>query len=339
MENNKNQQIELMRAISCIFVIIIHVAGNIPYSLDPDWYLSVVMNSISRIAVPVFIIISAYLMARKYKSYMEFVKKRIVKILPPIIAWSYFYGYLNNKDIFSISFALDIISGPTMFHLWYLYAIIGIYLLIPLISSFNECYGKEGMLILFFIWLVFGSTLPWLSAILGFSIPITTSYNISQIVGIAGYAIVGVGLRHIDSIKIKTYQYSIIFILSTVATTLFTISNSKLSGFTYQEFYSYTSPLFAASAISFFCVILMRYKTKVKSNTSQLIGLISTVSLGIYCIHMFIYSRLSLIYTTYIHKEGDGYVWYLILIPPLTLIISFCICAALKKIPLLKNFV
>ncbi|MBM7248690.1 acyltransferase family protein, partial [Citrobacter freundii] len=67
MENNKNQQIELMRAISCIFVIIIHVAGNIPYSLDPDWYLSVVMNSISRIAVPVFIIISAYLMARKYK--------------------------------------------------------------------------------------------------------------------------------------------------------------------------------------------------------------------------------------------------------------------------------
>jgi surface polysaccharide O-acyltransferase-like enzyme len=339
MDGNKNFAIEFMRAISCIFVIIIHVTGNIPYGFENDWYLSVVMNSISRIAVPVFIIISAFLMAHKYNSYLEFIKKRIIKIIPAIIFWSYFYGLVNNKNIFSTSFALDVISGPTMFHLWYLYAIVGVYLLIPLISSFNESYGKEGVLALFLIWFAFGSLLPWVSVIFDFNIPIATSYNISQITGIAGYAIVGVGLRHMDNIRIKTYQYLISFILATTATALLTISNSKLSGFTYQEFYSYTSPLVAISAISFFCIVFKCYKTKVQTRTSKFINLISSVSLGIYCIHMFIYSRLSLVYTTHIHNENNSYIWYLILIPLLTLVISLFICLFLRKTPVIKYLV
>jgi len=63
---------------------------------------------------------------KKYESYFLFIKKRVIRIIPVIIVWSYFYGWFNNKDIFSMQFLLSLLSGPTMFHLWYLYAIVGV---------------------------------------------------------------------------------------------------------------------------------------------------------------------------------------------------------------------
>lgn len=332
--------IDALRAFSCFLVIVIHVASDTPYSSDLGWSISNMLNSFSRMAVPIFIIISAYLMsAKKYDSYLLFIKKRVFRIFPVIIAWSYFYGWFNNKDIFSVQFLLSLLSGPTMFHLWYLYAIVGIYLLIPILSSFRNSYGDGGILTLFGIWFVFGCITPLLSDIYQLNSAFISNFNLNQISGVAGYAITGVAIHSFMRLRPQVLLCSLLVLICNALTAYFTFLRSHESGNIYQAFYSYTSPLVAIAAICMTLACLRIDFSKIPVPLSRLISLVSSVSLGVYCVHMFMFTSLDMLYSNYIGSKADVMAYFVVFMPVAVLLGSVILSFLLKKIPYLNKCV
>lgn len=144
--NTRDIWVDYLRVIAMIAVVITHtsvtVFKNVEFSTW-NWWLANTINTLSRFAVPMFVMISGYLVLSKDMSVKEFYTKKSVRIIPPILFWSLFYvcltHYLNNNiDIVSILkttiFEL-FIKGKTAPHLWYLSMFICLMAIAPFVNK------------------------------------------------------------------------------------------------------------------------------------------------------------------------------------------------------------
>lgn len=142
-------EIEWIRAISCILVIIIHVTAEYWTSFiqgSLQYKLIILLNSIAQFAVPSFIFISGFVLYyvyhnREYKS-LDFYKKRMSKVILPYLIWSGVYicfrYFNNNGPIGLIGIGKDLLIGRASGHLYYMILIIQFYLAFPFILKFYK---------------------------------------------------------------------------------------------------------------------------------------------------------------------------------------------------------
>lgn len=120
--------------ISFIFVIVIHVSnyycrayGDITIG---EYSFSLLLNLLARISVPCFFMITGALLLGRQESLHKHAK-RIFRFLIVLLVWSVIYMIWNAvymKDPYQIK---DLLYKPVEQHLWYLYAMIPIYLVLP----------------------------------------------------------------------------------------------------------------------------------------------------------------------------------------------------------------
>jgi peptidoglycan/LPS O-acetylase OafA/YrhL len=124
MKQERLPEIDILRAIAFIFVVVQHTLGGysniegIPYS---SFTIMKLMYVMAKIAVPIFLFISAvalfYVHTKKF-SCKSYYLKRIKYLLVPYIIWSAINMIkLGNEDRFS-DFIIEIIAGNGGFHLW-----------------------------------------------------------------------------------------------------------------------------------------------------------------------------------------------------------------------------
>jgi surface polysaccharide O-acyltransferase-like enzyme len=87
--------VDYIRVIASFSVILLHSTaplifkyGDLPLT---HWMIGNIYDSAVRMCVPLFFMISGYLLLDKNESLVSFYKKRFNKIVPPLIAWSFFY--------------------------------------------------------------------------------------------------------------------------------------------------------------------------------------------------------------------------------------------------------
>lgn len=161
MERENN--FELLRIIACILVVITHTSAiYITYYLNiegREFFIANIWNSISRPAVPIFVLLSGrYALREKIKIKKEYYKKKFKQIGIPMLSWSCIYIiYLCIVDGFDniIGYIKSWILGAPFYHLWYLYMSIGLYFLVPYLIKLKEKIGKKKFLYLgiFFLFL------------------------------------------------------------------------------------------------------------------------------------------------------------------------------------------
>lgn len=130
----RNYNLELIRMISFIFVIVIHVSnyycrayGDITIG---EYSFSLLLNLLARISVPCFFMITGALLLGREESLHKHAK-RVLRFLIVLLVWSVIYMIWNAvymKDPYQIK---DLLYKPVEQHLWYLYAMIPIYLVLP----------------------------------------------------------------------------------------------------------------------------------------------------------------------------------------------------------------
>ena len=91
--------IDYLRVIAIVAVITIH-STTFFYSKfieigQLNWWLANLLNSASRFAVPLFVMISGALLLGRNLTIVEFYKKRAIRLLPAIIVWNLFYAGLH----------------------------------------------------------------------------------------------------------------------------------------------------------------------------------------------------------------------------------------------------
>ena len=164
--------IDWMRVAACFMVIVVH--STEPFYLGGDGSLiltktdaiwSSFFDSFVRACVPLFIIASSYLQFPLHYTAGEFLRRRAVRILIPFVLWTTVYALVWGEPVENFKNLLmnfNYASG----HLWFVYMLIGVYLLMPLLSPWAEKVEKKELQVYLGIWL-FTTLIPllrdWLS--------------------------------------------------------------------------------------------------------------------------------------------------------------------------------
>ncbi|MCK0180161.1 acyltransferase family protein [Flavobacteriaceae bacterium S0862] len=288
--------IAFLRVLATFSVIVIHVSapilgeyGNISLF---DWNLGNAFDSSNRYSVPMFFMISGALLLNKDYTLKEFFKKRFIKILPPFIFWSLVYsiykrfvigneqsGVLDSVD----KITRDIFYGSE-YHLWFVFVLLGIYLLTPIIRKWvKQASSKE---VAFFLSI-------WLFTIV-YRIPGLSIYfpkvELMYFSGYLGYFVLGYYLLNVD-FKNKFIPISSIvlgILITSVGTYYFTEKNNKLFSYFY-EFLSINALMVATGVF----LLFKNFSTKNETLKHTFVTL-SSCCFGIYLVHVLILELLEL---------------------------------------------
>lgn len=136
MERRRSDQgTDVLRLLAAVFVVVIHVA-------DPATTAGLCWDAAARFSVPVFVIVSGwYLLDRDGGG----LARRGARLLGQMACWSAVYLIYN---VWRYGYAPGGLRGvgrylltqPT--HLWYLWAIVGLYLLTPLLRPLHRAAGR-----------------------------------------------------------------------------------------------------------------------------------------------------------------------------------------------------
>lgn len=140
LRTSRINALDWMRAIAIIFVIIIHVSDQYGFSghFTRRRYAILAINSVVRNGLLLFFLMSGFLLIKEYPTVLDkinFYKKRILRIIPLFIGWSFIYYIYSGNSPNIIEFAIKITQGNIFYHLWFIYAIIGIYIVTPYMAN------------------------------------------------------------------------------------------------------------------------------------------------------------------------------------------------------------
>ena len=167
MQVEREIWLDWMRVAACLMVMVVHATE--PFYLGGDGSLILTQtdafwasffDSLVRACVPLFIIASSYLQFPLHYSSEEFFRRRAVRILVPFVLWTVVYALVwgspvqNFKDLLlNFNYAAG--------HLWFVYMLVGVYLLMPLLSPWAERVGRTELRIYLGLWL-FTTVIPLL---------------------------------------------------------------------------------------------------------------------------------------------------------------------------------
>ncbi len=161
MEKERLVFIDYIRVIACFAVMIVHVCENfyIPQPAEVGENMVTLANdatrfwvafwngSVSRTCVPLFMIVSAFLLVpmKPGVTMNQFYKKRLIRILPPMIVFMVLYallpplwGEFSWKQAGQYLVRLPLNFPDNAYHLWFMYPLISLYLIIPVVSPWLE---------------------------------------------------------------------------------------------------------------------------------------------------------------------------------------------------------
>lgn len=139
-----NYTIDAIRVIGIVLVLIIHVSGQFvnqaSFFKTPQWWIPNFIDSASRVAVPLFVMISGQLILHSSRTAwsMDYFKRRVKRVGIPLVVWSVIYiafQYFFRGKIYTIPQALSAFFAPSIYyHLYFLYIILGLYSIAPLLG-------------------------------------------------------------------------------------------------------------------------------------------------------------------------------------------------------------
>ncbi|NBL88822.1 acyltransferase family protein [Proteus sp. G2673] len=341
MRNGRILWIEYVRAIACVLVIVLHVSSpyfqwNLKSYISGEnntyWYVGNVFDSISRMCVPLFFMISGYFFYYEKKPKMS----NNIKIIKYLLSYSFlYYIFYNSINYFMPEYfylpKIGFLEYPASYHLWFFYSLIIIYIFSYFISMINTN-GKFILLSILFIVFILNSKSTFITESL-FSFKMKYFFSINDnIIFFVIYASFGAITRKVSKDKHHLIlPFSLALLLISISTIInLTEKESVYRGYNYVEFYAYSSPLVFLSSASFF-LLMLSLSSKLRDNI--FINIVSSNSLTIYGVHAGI--LFIILETTKYHVKYNP----IITIPVVTFIVLFLsifISILLRKIDRFK---
>lgn len=343
MENNTNtsarefdQGIAIARAIGLLMLVVLHSAAvNFDHFSD-KWWATNVYDSLARSCVPIFLMISGALFLRKEERLAVFVRKRILRIIPALVFWSLVYLIWQKSEGTGIAYNKWITSmlyGPVAVHLWYLYAIIGLYAFVPLLKKIYSGTNEIEKTFYLVMWFVVASIIPTIKGYFQLYWDVVNIFNLGTFGGLIGYLFLGA--YAIDRSKLSNSgwkKWLAVFVASSIATILLTYMYSSASGSPNGFFYNNLSPFVVIAAIATFRLCMHR-QIILSAKQQKVLMLITEYSLGIYCVH---YLILGILKKLGLSGEVGSAWWSIPVTAIVALAISFGAIGLLRRLPLMR---
>lgn len=286
--------VDAIRSCAAFLVVASHVfapvcAGMNLYSRT-SWWTFNLFDSLIRPSASLFIMISGklFLGSRREEPYLSFVKRRYSRVLLPFFVWSMIYGFVDaqaQEVPFSFGRAvLQFLKGPMEYHLWFMYLILGIYLLTPLLRRFVQSAKRKEIEILLTLWFGFLVVQFFVEGYAGYG-PVVT------LIDYGGFFVLGYYLDQTElSPKQEHWTAALavaIILFNALATYIVTADHN---GVLDERFYFGTTPLVAVYAAAFFLTLKsLPYERLIASMPwlRWLLKRMSQESYSMYLIHPF----------------------------------------------------
>jgi surface polysaccharide O-acyltransferase-like enzyme len=292
MDKQRLSWVDLIRVVAIIGVLLIHSASrpwNIWGKIPVEWWqISNIYTSMVVVSVPLFFMLSGALLLGKVEPYSIYFPKRVQKLVIPWLVWSiiflFWQDYYADKHLTVLSAAKMFINGNAYFHLWFIYWLMGIYLIMPLIRLLVAGSTRNDLIYFVGLWFVIGGVLPFVLDISNIKIGIIA---LPQATGYLGYTLLGYLLRDFitsrKGVVITFLIYTSTTAIVAVGTYLVTLQAGKLD----QSMSRYLTPVVMIQSVSAF--IILRTIGERLSNAPlrarNLLRIISDASFGMYLIH------------------------------------------------------
>ncbi len=140
--------LDLLRVWAILSVVLLHCIMPILTRGDlysrTSWYISLVLNEICRAGVPLFLMISGALLLGDARSAEigTFYKKRLPRLLVPLFVWHTLYYILHavfRDGGWGVrSYFSSLFGSGSAYHMWFVYALLGIYLITPFLKRITD---------------------------------------------------------------------------------------------------------------------------------------------------------------------------------------------------------
>ncbi|HWY78815.1 MAG TPA: acyltransferase family protein [Candidatus Sulfotelmatobacter sp.] len=330
---NYNVSADLIRILAAFFVVFSHSTDRfVLYTILKDstaWNIIYYMNTLSRVAVPLFIILSGYLLLNKEKitNTKNFYIKRVSRILYPFIIWlTIYYGWTIYWDQTKLTpgFILQTLWTGNIWHLYFLIIILELYLLTPCLERFKT---KKQQTVLF--WSLLALSI-FCSLLTIFHIDVK-NYSLTMFIPYISLFFAGAYLRDLKVTKLWTIIFFVFYLSLAFITNK--IANGNMST---MIVYNY-SPTLLPMTICLFLALKNFHKnfgTKLLTGPlEKVIAYIGRLTFGIYLLHFLVLDLvLKDLHLLPWELHAPLILWACV--PSIiTFIISFIVIAFIKKLP------
>lgn len=344
--------IELLRIVSCLGVIMLHMGSQHFRDISVDsfsWMASNFFHGITRFAVACFVMISGSLYLNENRNWTL---KKVIKSFLPIgvafVFWQFFYAIFrivksNPTALINMNFIkkVCIMMSESYFHLWYLPMLLGLVLVTPLLWKIvNGEKGKqwsEFLLVLFFLFHIIPNTVndftfPYKEYIMN----IINLVKPNLITGYVGYFVLGYYLSKYEisrKLEMSIYFFSVVFAACSIyLCQYYSLQNGKATQVFYENFT--VAALFMSAGI--FLLFKNRIsKIKFGEKSEKIIITLGSYTFGIYLVHPFIRDLLQII-------GIDSLSFNTFVSIPIIAVVVFFICSIIvyivKKLPVINKW-
>ena len=254
----------------------------------------------------------------------------VFNVIKPII--------IDHESINTLKVIGSFVEGH--YHLWFIYMIVGLYLILPLLRLWVKDENKKYIEYFIILSIIFTYCIPQIISIgLNYSNLFEninnifeTKLNLQYVGGFTTYFILGWYLNNYD-LKSKKIIY-LLGIFSTIFTIIGTYILSTTTGKSIQMYGNLTLNILFQS-IMVFIFIKDKYKNKINKG-NKIITMISNNSLGIYAIHA---AFVTIIYNLLTRIGLQIAIVNILIIFSTTFIISLLTSYIISKIPIIKNII
>lgn len=335
---------DVLRIVANFFVVAVHLSAMHWADVDVDsraWFAFNLYCTTGKWSVPIFVMISGALFLGREVSISAILKKNVARIATVFLFWSGCYAlvYLVFRHAPLSVVLSEFIVGH--YHLWFLYMIVGLYLLIPLLRPIvkSEALTRYFLLLAF----IFTFLLPQLALFTSF-----VSYEASTVIRTVimysycffplGFTVYFVGGYYLSKRNFSRREEIVLYCIGAVGlfvSVFAPVALSRAQGAPSDLFYTYNSlnVLFTSVPIFVFAKQHLNFP-RMGERAYALVRKLSKYSFGVYLVHPMVIELLQ-------HFGIDTFSCNAFFSVPLLAVfvfaVSTAISALLSAIPFVKD--
>lgn len=346
----RDWSLDALRVVAILGVVSIHTFGalvtNPAAQGTPDRWVALILNSGMIWAVPVFVMMSGALVLEP-RAHADgvagFYRRRLSRLLPAFVFWQVFYVVVVRELLTGLDESAGdvlklVLAGNTYTHLYFLWLIVGLYALAPVLHAFLVAGGERRALWFAGVVLavsVLTSISSSLFAYAGDPRPLTL-LALTQWIPYVGYFLAGWALK---DIRIGLVGRVVVTGVAVLAIAEIILQAGLHPGGPAAALVplSYYGPVPAVAALALFVAVRAWWGSRrLDGGAARVMRVLSDSAFGVYLVHFVI---LILLRRVPLFAGFENSATLSALLFSATVLVSFAVVGVLRRVPLVRRIV
>lgn len=256
---------DVLRCLACVAVVALHISGAPANDLavtDPAWSVAILVNSLTRWSVPMFILLSGMFLLDPERDFdWGHWRRQTLRLVLITLGAALLFACWDARDAhMGLEYLLEVlirmVRADLHYHLWFMPMLVGLYLFVPVLRAVTAA-GPRVLWYTLGLWAILSITLPFCyrffvqGAAFQHWLELMPIYNT---MGYVGFFLLGYALKALPIKPRQGWLWAAVAALSWLVTFLGVWLPSRAQGSLNSLLFSNFSPFVALTTAGLFMV-------------------------------------------------------------------------------------